>query len=100
MVFKTCKNGHVPNCIHPDAFKSKNEDRVNNWHDNANYGITFLAKCYKVASDNGMTGDDLYKGTYSKYNSGSIYNYQNPNHQTVPNVNNFWENYTTREWEK
>lgn len=88
-----------PTYAHPEAFTQEHGDIKNNWHDNVDYGLSFLASCYRTAKEVNMTGDTLYKGTYSKYNSGSVYSYQKENHPTAIHVKNFWENYSKKRWE-
>lgn len=84
---------------HPDAFNSGTMDIINDWQHNAIYGLTFLKMCYATALKAGFKGDDLLKATYSKYNSGNCYSFQNPNHPAYGNVLGFWETYTLRKWE-
>ena len=87
---------------HPQAFTDEQTygDIINNWHDNVDYGLSFLKECYEEAKYWQYTGDDLLKATYSNYNSGSCKAYKNPNHKAHQNVNGFWDVYTNKEWLK
>ena len=88
---------------HPQAFNDKQKygDIINNWHDNIDYGLSFLKECYEDAKNQKIyIADDLLKATYSNYNSGSCRAYKNPNHDAYQNVNGFWDVYTNKEWLK
>ncbi|MEE1042802.1 MAG: transglycosylase SLT domain-containing protein [Clostridia bacterium] len=94
----------INNYWHKHAFTDKETygDIVNNRHDNINYGLNHLKKCYDEAIEFGYTGDELLKATYSNYNADSCSAYKDPNHPVhltaKENVNGFWSVYKNKTW--
>ncbi len=88
-----------------DRWHPVTDEMKSNWHANARYGIQHLAKCYGEAKRSGLyPGDELWKATYSNYNSGSLSAYANPKHtahqDTKKHVSNFWGYYNEESWRK
>ncbi|MDR1101582.1 MAG: NPCBM/NEW2 domain-containing protein, partial [Clostridiales bacterium] len=72
-------------------------DIIGNWHNNVNAGVEHIRVCYAEVLELGYTGDEIYKATYSNYNSGSASKYTY-NTEVADNVNRFWEIYNGQIW--
>ena len=84
---------------HPEEFKDKSEEKdiLNNWHANIECGAKIVAACYKEAIGYGYTGENLFKATYSNYNSGSCSKYTK-SAEVQKNVNGFIDIYRHKRW--